>query len=51
MDNRHPVRCEVCHEPITRNGLYGWTHVHSNDTHCGTGDGATAMPEIKNESE
>ncbi len=35
--------CAVCSERIIR-APRGWVHIHSGDTYCHTGDGATAYP-------
>jgi antirestriction protein len=42
--------CQVCGEKVDL-GKTRWIHSHSDDIHCGTGDGATATPTILNEDE
>jgi hypothetical protein len=37
-------QCKVCGENILPAAGRSWKHEHSNDTYCGTGDGAVAEP-------
>lgn len=40
------MRCAVCHEPIEQGARpVDWSHSHSGDRECWTGDGAVAYPE------
>jgi hypothetical protein len=43
--NPNVTPCHVCHE--NTDFVDGeWTHPHSGDRYCGTGDGSTAYPEF-----
>ena len=37
-------KCEICTNTITSTDALHWTHPHSDDEYCGTGDGSTAYP-------
>lgn len=43
-------RCAICAEVITSVDAIHWTHAHSADVYCGTGDGSFAYPASGNGS-
>lgn len=48
-ESKH-LRCGACSERIHK--VQGqWTHVHSGDMYCGTGDGSTAYPPLSGDTD
>ncbi len=43
-ENPNRLRCQVCAEPVTLGRT--WTHLHSGEEFCHTGDGATATVDL-----
>lgn len=44
MSNKQHETCWVCREAVTHDGIR-WTHQHTKDEYCWTGDGSTAVPQ------